>query len=146
MSPFTVYHNKKNITITFKWQVEYGCGPRKVVLIGCLCHTIYKSYKSYKRVFIIIIIIIIIIIVIVIIIIINYYYLMMMILIVCFAGHHHLGCIIHNCINGSVRKPKEDSLEDMVIGDDIVFKINKIDVHHDILFIIGDVTPHFLHR
>lgn len=60
---------------------------------------------------------------------------------------HHIGCVIHNCINSSVRQPKIDALtdeqkavtENIEIGDTITFKVFRMDIHHGILFVLGDI-------
>jgi len=60
---------------------------------------------------------------------------------------HHIGCVIHNCINSSVRQPKVDALSDeqkditnnIEVGDTITFKVWRLDVHHGILFVLGDI-------
>ncbi|XP_057290493.1 DNA-directed RNA polymerase I subunit RPA43-like [Hydractinia symbiolongicarpus] len=67
---------------------------------------------------------------------------------------HHFGCLIHNCINGSIRHPREDYLtqeqkeivKNIAVGDKVIFKVHKLDVHHDILFILGDIAQEFYQK
>ena len=67
---------------------------------------------------------------------------------------HHFGCVIHNCINGSVRQPNLDILTDsqkniasnIAIGDTITFKVWKLDIHHGILFVLGDIVAQCYQR
>jgi len=59
------------------------------------------------------------------------------------------GCIIHRCINGSVRQPdrsvlnseQKDIVDNIKSDDMITFKIWKFDVHHGIIIVLGDILP-----
>jgi len=59
----------------------------------------------------------------------------------------HFGCIIHECINASIRQPERRVLSDsqkttidnITIGATITFKIWKFDVHHGIMIVLGDI-------
>ena len=62
---------------------------------------------------------------------------------------HHFGCV--GCFNCSVYQPNIDVLTDeqrdvvsnIAIGDNITFKVWKFDVHHGIMFVLGDIASQF---
>ncbi|XP_047134799.1 DNA-directed RNA polymerase I subunit RPA43 [Hydra vulgaris] len=64
---------------------------------------------------------------------------------------HHLGCLIHGCINGSIIQPNFDYLsasqkeiiDNIKVGSEVLFTITKIDNHNDILFVVGEIAPQF---
>merc|ERR1712025_1036885 len=66
----------------------------------------------------------------------------------------HFGCVVHNCINGSVRQPKRhtlideqiDVIDSIEVGDVITFKVWRLDVHHGILFVLGDIVGSCFHK
>lgn len=59
----------------------------------------------------------------------------------------HFGCILHKCINASVRQPdrfvlsntQKATVNNIGVGDVITFKIWKFDVHHGIVIVLGDI-------
>jgi len=59
----------------------------------------------------------------------------------------NFGCIIHECINASVRQPErrvlsesqKSTIDNITIGATITFKIWKFDVHHGIMIVLGDI-------
>ena len=67
---------------------------------------------------------------------------------------HHMGCLIHGCVNGSIRQPNLDNLSvdqkailsNIKVGSEVLFTVTKVDNHHDILFVLGDVAPQFYSR
>ena len=59
----------------------------------------------------------------------------------------HFGCIIHTCINASIRQPErrvlseaqKETIDNITNGDMITFRIWKFDVHHGIVIVLGDI-------
>ena len=64
-------------------------------------------------------------------------------------GHGHYGCLVHECFNGSVHKPRIDAnrytkkqmrkISNINEGTEFIFRVTRFDVHNDILSIKGKI-------